>query len=170
MRIRQARNTDIAAIHSLIAHYAGEGILLPRDESDIRQHVSAFLVLADGTDVTGCVALESYHSRLAEIRSLAVVPHTRGRGLGTRLVRAALDRAERRSIGRVFALTSSPDFFIRQGFELSSRYALHEKIDRDCIHCAKAHTCRLSAVVVDLAPSWAALNILEDSNRLVSAE
>ena len=170
MRIRQARKPDVAAIHSLIAHYAGEGILLPRDEPDIRKHLGGFLVLSEGPGIIGCVALESYHSRLAEIRSLAIDPHARGRGLGTRLVRAALDLADRRSIGRVFALTSSPEFFLRQGFQLSSRYALHEKIDRDCIHCSKSRTCRLSAVIVDLAPSWAALNILENSDRLVSAE
>jgi N-acetylglutamate synthase-like GNAT family acetyltransferase len=170
MKIRQARKADIAAIHSLIAHYAGEGLLLPRDESDIRKHLDGFLVLTDGCEIIGCVGLESYHSRLAEIRSLAISPHTRGRGFGTRLVRGAVDLAESRSVARVFALTSAPEFFLRQGFQLSSRHGLHEKIDRDCIHCSKSSTCHLSAVIVDLAPNWTALNILEDSARLVPAE
>jgi amino-acid N-acetyltransferase len=164
MRTRRARTADVAAIHRLIAHYAGESILLPRDEADIRRHLRGFLVLAEAEHVIACVSLEAYHSSLAEIRSLAVTPDARGRGLGGRLMKAALALAERQHIARIFALTGEPEFFLRHGFELSSRHALHEKIDRDCVHCEKARTCRLSAVILNLAPMRRALNILEDAS------
>ena len=170
MRVRIARKADITAIAALIAHYAAEEILLPRDEPDIRKHLGVFLVLAESEEVIGCVSLEGYHPRLAEIRSLAVNPDSRGRGLGARLIKAALDLAERRNISRVFALTSKPAFFLRHGFTLSSRFALHEKIDRDCIHCPKARTCRLAAVTMDLASEHEAFSVLEDSSSLIPVE
>lgn len=170
MRIRRARREDIAAIHALIAHYAGEGILLPRDAGDIELHLGGFLVLTERDAVIGCVSLEIYHSALAEIRSLAVAPEKVGRGLGARLVKSALDFAERRRISRVFALTSSPGFFLRQGFELSTRHSLHEKIDRDCIHCSKARDCKLAAVIAELAPDACAFPILDDRSVPVPAE
>jgi amino-acid N-acetyltransferase len=170
MRIRRARPVDVAEIHALISHYVEAGILLPRDVSDIQKHLAGFLVLADGDRVLGCVSLEIYHPALAEIRSLAVQPARVGRGLGARLVKSALDLADRRRISRVFALTSSPEFFLRQGFERSTRHSLHEKIDRDCIHCEKARTCRLSAVVADLGSSSAIFNILDKSSEPVPVE
>jgi N-acetylglutamate synthase-like GNAT family acetyltransferase len=107
---------------------------------------------------------------LAEVRSLAVDPELRGRGLGVRLVKAALDLGERRRIARVFALTSVPDFFVRQGFSLSTRHSLYEKIDRDCIHCSKSRTCKLAAVVVDLDPAQRALNVISTVSEPVPVE
>jgi N-acetylglutamate synthase-like GNAT family acetyltransferase len=170
MRVRRARPADIPEIRALIAHYAGEGILLPRDEHDIRRHLDFFLVAADRSGVAGCVSLEVYHPALAEIRSLAVTPAKVGRGLGARLVKTALERAERRRIARVFALTSSPDFFVRLGFEPSTRHSLHEKIDRDCIHCSKARTCQLTALVANLSAANAAFHILDESVEPVPVE
>lgn len=170
MRVRRARPADVAEIQSLIAHYAGEGILLPRDEDDIRRHLDFFLVAVDRTGLAGCVSLEVYHPALAEIRSLAVTPVKVGRGLGARLVKAALERAERRRLARVFALTSSPEFFVRLGFEPSTRHSLHEKIDRDCIHCSKARTCQLTALVVNLHAANATFYILEESVEPVPVE
>ncbi|MFZ0039149.1 MAG: GNAT family N-acetyltransferase [Candidatus Acidiferrales bacterium] len=170
MRTRKARIADVAAIEKLIDHYASQGTLLPRGNDDIRRHLNGFLVAIEGGEVIGCVSLEWYSSALAEIRSLAVNPDIRGRGTGTRLMNAALDLAEKRKIGRVFALTSSPQFFIQQGFGLSNRFALHEKIDRDCIHCTKAQTCRLSAVVLNVSEAHAALNILSVTSEAAQAE
>ncbi len=170
MRVRRARPADIPEIRALIDHYAGAGILLPRDEHDIRRHLDFFLVAADRSGVAGCVSLEIYHPALAEIRSLAVAPAKVGRGLGARLVKTALERAERRRIARVFALTSSPDFFVRLGFEPSTRHSLHEKIDRDCIHCTKARTCQLTALVANLSTANAAFHILDESVEPVPVE
>jgi N-acetylglutamate synthase-like GNAT family acetyltransferase len=170
MRVRRARAADVAEIQELIAHYAGEGILLPRDEADIRRHLDFFLVAADRSGVAGCVSLEVYHPALAEIRSLAVTPAKVGRGLGARMVKAALERAERRRISRVFALTSSPEFFVRLGFAPSTRHSLHEKIDRDCIHCSKARMCQLTALVVNLSAAKAAFQILDESAEPVPVE
>ncbi|MGH9732906.1 MAG: GNAT family N-acetyltransferase [Candidatus Acidiferrales bacterium] len=162
MRARRARLTDAAAIHALIAHYAAEGILLPRTEENVREHARGFLVLEEG-QIAGCVSLENYGTELAEIRSLAVDPEIRGRGLGARLVQYALTEARRRKIARVFAVTHAPEFFVRQGFGTSSRHALPEKFARDCSACPKARRCRLVAVIATVIPERVALPILTDA-------
>ncbi|HVA72550.1 MAG TPA: GNAT family N-acetyltransferase [Candidatus Limnocylindrales bacterium] len=162
MRARRARLADAAAIHALIAHYAARGILLPRTEKNVREHAALFLVLEEKGNIAGCVSLETYGSDLAEVRSLAVSPEIRGRGLGARLVQFALAEARRRKIARVFAVTHAPDFFVRQGFTTSSRRALPEKIARDCSGCPKANGCRLVAVIATVTPQRVALPILND--------
>src|SRR5258708_38314688 len=45
MRARTARAGDAIAVHRVIAHYAGEGSLLPRTEAEIRKHISLFLFI-----------------------------------------------------------------------------------------------------------------------------
>jgi N-acetylglutamate synthase-like GNAT family acetyltransferase len=45
MRARTARMSDAAAVHRLIAHYAGEGLLLPRTEAEIRNLSACLLIV-----------------------------------------------------------------------------------------------------------------------------
>ncbi len=160
MKARRARLQDVAEIHRLVAHYAAEGLLLPRSEEEICAHVWRFLVLIEQEKLLGCVALEPYGADLAEIRSLAVDPEIRGRGLGTRLLRAALAAARRRKIARVFAVTHTPEFFGRHGFTTSTRWALPEKLARDCCTCPKAPTCELVAVIATVCPERVTLPVL----------
>ena len=122
MRTRTASIGDAAAVHRVIAHYAGEGLLLPRTEGEIREHIDHFLVLVEKRNeeekVLGCLALDPYGPDLSEIRSLAVAPEARGQGrnVGDRLMKAAMDTARRRKITRLFAVTHRPEFFSRYGF------------------------------------------------------
>ena len=161
MRTRKARLRDAAAIHALIADYAAEGVLLPRTEENVREHLSTFLVLEEKSKIAGCVSLENYGSDLAEIRSLAVSPEIRGRGLGGRLVEFALEEARLKKIARVFAVTHAPEFFVHHGFAASSRRALPEKIERDCRTCPKAKSCKLIAVIATVLPEEVMLPILD---------
>jgi N-acetylglutamate synthase-like GNAT family acetyltransferase len=163
VRARRARPADAIAIHALIARYAAQGLLLPRTEEEIRAHIARFLVLAEQEHVLGCVALEPYGDDLAEIRSVAVDDQTRGKGLGGRLVQYALTEAKRRGFLRVFAVTHAPDFFQRQGFALSHRRALPEKIERDCRTCHKQRTCHLAALVAVVSSERAALPVLSSA-------
>ncbi len=181
MRARRASPDDVAGVHRLVAHYAAEGLLLPRSEDEIRAHIGRFLVLTERSELLGCVALEPYGTDLAEIRSLAVAPGIRGRGLGTRLLRVALAAARRRRIARVFAVTHAPvalaaarrrriarvfavthapEFFGRHGFATSTRWAVPEKLARDCRTCPKASHCDLVAVIATVCPERVALPVL----------
>lgn len=174
MRARTARNSDAAAVHRVIAHYAGEGLLLPRTEAEIREHIDRFLVLIEkrGKEekVLGCVALEPYGPDLAEVRSLAVAPDARGEGrnVGDRLMKAALDTARRRKIARLFAVTHRPEFFSRYGFTPGPRQIVPEKIERDCVTCPKERACNLIATVAVVSPERDVLPVFTDAEKPVS--
>jgi amino-acid N-acetyltransferase len=166
MRARTAHMSDASAVHRVIAHYAGEGLLLPRTEAEIREHIARFLVLVEKRNgdekVLGCVALEPYGADLAEIRSLAVAPDARGQGrnVGDRLMKAAMDTARRRKIARLFAVTHRPEFFSRHGFTLGPRQIVPEKIERDCVACPKERKCNLIATVAVVSPERDLLPVL----------
>jgi amino-acid N-acetyltransferase len=168
MKARRARFSDARAIFELIAGYAEQGLLLPRAENEIQRNISHFLVHEEKKRVVSCVALENYGADLAEIRSLAVDPALRGQRAGTKLLEFALAEARRRGIARVFAVTHAPEFFVRQGFEPTSRYALTEKIERDCRECPKQRSCQLIAVIATVIPERIALPILGDSASSIS--
>ena len=56
--------------------------LLGRDRDEIAQLLDAFWVAEVDGRVVGCCCLEVYSPKIAELRSLAVLPEFRGRGLG----------------------------------------------------------------------------------------
>jgi N-acetylglutamate synthase-like GNAT family acetyltransferase len=169
MRTRRAKISDAPAIHSLVAHYAAQGLLLPRAAEEVRANVGHFIVQEDGGRVVSCLSLESYGRDLAEIRSIAVDPENQGRGLGARLIASALAEARRRGIARVFAVTHAPQFFERQGFAAAARQSLAEKIERDCCACPQQRTCKLVAMIATVIPERAVLPILSDSAAPVPA-
>jgi len=174
VRARTARIGDAAAVHRVIAHYAGEGLLLPRTEAEIREHIARFIVLvekrAGQETVLGCVALEPYGADLAEVRSLAVAPDARGQGrnVGDRLMKAAMDTARRRKITRLFAVTHRPEFFSVYGFTPGPRQRVPEKIERDCVTCPKQHNCTLVATVAVVCPERDLLPVSSVAGKALS--
>ena len=174
MRARTARMSDASAVHRVIAHYAGEGLLLPRTEAEIREHIRRFLVLVEKRNgeerVLGCLALEPYGPDLAEVRSLAVAPDARGQGrnVGDRLMKAAMDTARRRKIARLFAVTHRPEFFSRYGFTPGPRQAVPEKVERDCVGCPKERKCTLVATVATVCPERELFRVLNGSAKELS--
>jgi N-acetylglutamate synthase-like GNAT family acetyltransferase len=169
MRTRRAKISNVPAIHSLVAHYAAQGLLLPRAAEEIRANIDHFIVQEDGHRVVSCLSLESYGADLAEIRSIAVNPENRGQGLGARLIAFALAEARRRGIARVLAVTHAPQFFERQGFTAAARQSLTEKIERDCRTCSQQRTCKLVAVIATVIPERITMPILADSAAPVPA-
>ncbi|MBI3403980.1 MAG: GNAT family N-acetyltransferase [Acidobacteria bacterium] len=169
MRARKAKATDAPAIYALIAHYSSQGLLLPRAEEEIREHVSRFLVVAEGEKILGCVALEPYGNDLAEVRSLAVAPEAQRHGMGARMLRYSLAVAKRRKIARIFAVTHAPHVFEKHGFVAGSRHAIPEKIEHDCKTCPKQKSCQLVAVVATVIPDRVALPVLHTSAVAVPA-
>ncbi len=174
MRTRLARPEDVAAISRLIAQFVAQGLLLPRSAEDVRAHLDRFIVLTElvpavgappgappaAERLLGCVALEPYGSDLAEVRSLAVRPDEQGRGLGGRLLEAAIRTARRRKIARIFAVTHAPALFERHAFHAALRETVPEKIERDCKTCSKRRRCKLVTLVAVVCPERVALPVL----------
>jgi len=90
-------------------------------ETGVREAFDRFIVAHAGTDVVGCCGLE-VHGETGLLRSLAVARSHRGRGLGKRCARAAIEQARQEGLSTLYLLTTTAsDYFPRLGFERCPR-------------------------------------------------
>ncbi len=149
--IRKAELRDVPVIFEMINHYAAEKIMLPRPLTDLYESVREFLVAGDEeAQVAGCGALKFYNAELAEIRSLCVAPGTQHRGMGRALTERLLLEAESYGLKTVFALTTTPEFFLKCGFRETARERFPMKVWRDCLRCDRYFHCSEKTVCLDL--------------------
>ena len=122
--VRKATHDDVEAIAAIVNTNTDR--LLGRDRDEIAQLLDAFWVAEVDGRVVGCCCLEVYSPKIAELRSLAVIPAFRGRGLGAALTDAAVGEARQRGIPQVLVVTSNREFFERLNFGpcLNEKYAL----------------------------------------------
>jgi amino-acid N-acetyltransferase len=169
----KAQIHDAQAIHDLINFYAQRGDMLPRTMGEVYENLRDFFVVRgdlaparsleatpsaepDAAATTelgtfmGCIALHIVWSDLAEIKSLAVPEDVQARGVGSLLVRAAVDEARRIGLARVFALTYRPAFFERLGFVQADVMTLPRKVWNECYRCPKFPSCNEIALTLDL--------------------
>lgn len=151
MEIRSAKISDVEAIHALISSYAERDRMLFCPMSDIYEKLQTFSVAEADGNVVGCGALEVVWSNLAEIKSLAVDVTKKEKGIGRRLVTAAIEQAIRLGVPKVFALTLEPDFFEKLGFEIVEKETLPMKVWSDCAKCSKQQNCDEIAVIKDIS-------------------
>jgi amino-acid N-acetyltransferase len=116
--IRPARTSDVRAVRDLVEPLARDRVLISKDAVAYYASLQQFVVAEtdDGT-LAGCGALHVLWDDLAEIRTLAVGTQHRGRGVGSLLLDALVDRADRLGVRRLFCLTFEVAFFRRHGFE-----------------------------------------------------
>ncbi len=144
--IRPARMGDVKAIHSLLKHFADQGLLLGRSISSLYDHLRDFIVYEDD-GVQGVCALHICWEDLAEIRSLAVAEERQGRGIGEVLVHACLDEVQRLEISRAFTLTYQASFFLKLNFAGIDHRELPHKIWSDCLDCPQFPDCDEEAMI-----------------------
>ncbi len=150
MKIRPAQHTDVNNIVRMIAHYASQGLMLPRSHSALTEALSNYVVADHDGSVIGCGGLEQYSSSTAEIFGLATSPENSVRGTGSAIVQALIDKARAEKISHVFALTLAPAFFQKMGFRTVQHTDLPMKVWKDCIACPKYGNCDEIAMVLDL--------------------
>jgi amino-acid N-acetyltransferase len=150
--VRKAAMEDIHPILELINSYAARGIMLPRTEFELSENIREFSVAYAGERLVGCGALHFYTPVMAEVRSLAVSPESRTRGIGWLLVEALVREAREYHLDAVFAFTYVPEFFAKLGFREVERGGLPLKAWKDCLRCPKFHSCDEIAVVKMLEP------------------
>ncbi|HTO76699.1 MAG TPA: arsenic resistance N-acetyltransferase ArsN2 [Thermoanaerobaculia bacterium] len=138
VELRRAEKPDLEDISTLLRESR-----LPVDGlSDALAHA---VVASSGRRIVGCVALE-LHDGVALLRSLAVSANARGRGLGARLTREALEMARTLGTRDVYLLTETArDFFPRFGFAVEDRAAAPVAL-RSSVEFRSA--CPASAVVM----------------------
>jgi len=119
VEIRPVRREDLDGLADFIQPFVSEGRLLPRTTEELEELVyNGFVAKVEGR-LIGFAALEIYSRKLAEIRSLAVVPEFQGNGVGRLLVEECVERARKRDILEVMAITSSEVFFRSCGFDFT---------------------------------------------------
>jgi amino-acid N-acetyltransferase len=110
----------------------------------VAEHLDGFLVARDDRTLLGVIGLERYED-IGLLRSLAVGPQARGRGLGSSLVEALITGARERKIATLYLLTNTAeDFFPQFGFEpiprarLDARLAASAELQSACPETAVA--------------------------------
>jgi amino-acid N-acetyltransferase len=117
IEIRPARTQDIPGIRALIDTYTLGGRLLNKETVMLYEDVQEFTVAVDNNVVVGCGALHVLWEDLAEVRTVAVVDHLKGQGVGHEILEAIINRARTVGVSRIFCLTFETAFFARHGFE-----------------------------------------------------
>jgi RimJ/RimL family protein N-acetyltransferase len=134
-RVREARAGDIGEMVLLLGHlFRQESDFVPapakqrRALESILSHPTSgrLFVLTRGSKVVGMVSLlftisTAEGGKAAWLEDMIIAPGHRNRGLGTRLLRAALAWAEQDGITRVSLLTDSDNlraqrYYLRHGF------------------------------------------------------
>ncbi len=132
--IRLACAGDGALVTSLLrAFFSHEGRQVPHLEQNVEAILGdpgrGFFTLAgDKGVVTTTIRISTGGGCSAEIEEVWVQPSARGRGLGSRLLQAAIDECRRRGIESVELRVSPadqeigiPEFYAKQGFRHGGR-------------------------------------------------
>jgi amino-acid N-acetyltransferase len=87
----------------------------------VDDHWKTFVVAREGEQIVACGGAEEYR-KAALIRSIAVAPEHRSRGIGRHIVRQLLDRLSARGIRDFYLLTTTAaDYFKKRGFKPCDR-------------------------------------------------
>lgn len=124
--IRNAQNEDEKSVDVILSTY-----FLDRDDVDI----SNFIVAEIGDKVIG--VLSYLEEPFNEIHSMAVHASYKGKGIGRSLLMHALNRID----GIAYVRTTSPEFFLKQGFKEVEDKEKGE-LWEDCRNCSRLKTCR----------------------------
>ena len=112
--LRPARSTDLPAIERLLSDSA-----LPL--AGVAEALDAFTVAEDGKEIVGVAGLELCRGN-ALLRSVAITPEWRSRGLGRSLVTHVIADAESRGLRALYLLTTTADqYFPSFGFRPIAR-------------------------------------------------
>jgi amino-acid N-acetyltransferase len=163
--VHKASMRDIGPILALINSYAANGIMLPRTELEMSEHIRDFSVAYDGDRLAGCAALHFYTPVSAEVRSLAVQPALKQHGVGRLLVEALEQEAHAQDLESIFAFTYAPGFFHKLGFNEVERGELPLKVWKDCLRCPKFQNCDEIAVLKRLRAARAEDHTAQFSTR-----
>jgi amino-acid N-acetyltransferase len=118
VKLTAATQNDLPSIKKLL-----DANHLPT--AGVDEHWTAFVVARDGEAIAACGGLELYPDA-ALIRSVAVHPDYRSRGLGDLIVRALIDRTGKRDL---YLLTTTAEaYFAKRGFETIARESVHPQL------------------------------------------
>ena len=116
IQIRPAKTSDVKNIRKLVDTYAPERRLLSKATVTLYEAVPDFLVIEKNNQLLGAGAIHVLWEDLAEVRTVAVFPEFKGKGYGSLLLEALINRANQLGVKRIFCLTFETKFFTKHGF------------------------------------------------------
>ena len=140
VNIRSAETCDIPDIKRILSQYILETEL-------VDDNIDRFVVAETGGRIVGCACLISSMG-IVELRSIAVLPGWKNKGIGRRLFETLMQRAEGMT-DRIYVRTTSWGFFEKMGFEAlddSQKPVLWQ----DCADCDKLDVCMQVPMVLEL--------------------
>lgn len=147
MKIETAKINDSKNITDLIQKNFGKDYELFRiGESSIldkmKDEKNQFMVAKEGEKIIGVVRASIEDLDLVELRWLAVEDNYRGKGVGTDLVKYALEFLKKKKMRKVVARTKSSDavaasLFLNLGFEIEGYFRDHFRKGTNIIQFAK---------------------------------
>ncbi|MBN2871157.1 MAG: N-acetyltransferase [Campylobacterales bacterium] len=142
---------DIPAMQKLVAPEIESGVILPRSNDEIATNIRSYFIAQDAGRLVGFVALHIHSPQLAELRSMIIDQHYRGRNIGTTLVEKACEEGRHLGLKEVLALTYQQRFFERLGFvEIPKESIPEHKIWADCIKCKHFPVCNEVSLIKTL--------------------
>ncbi|MCD4797605.1 MAG: GNAT family N-acetyltransferase [Methanosarcinales archaeon] len=140
LNIRSAATDDMPDIKSILSQYILETEL-------VDDNIDQFVVAETGDRIVGCACLDSNMS-LVELRSIAVLPGWKNKGIGRRLFETLMQRAKGMT-DRIYVRTTARGFFEKMGFEAldGSQKAV---LWQDCADCDKLDVCMQVPMVLEL--------------------
>lgn len=153
---RQAKFSDVENIHALLNDYAKAGLMLPRSRNSIYENLRDYIIAVENNRLLGCGALHFVWDRLAEIRSVAIEPSMKGKGIGKEIVRRLEEEGISRGVTMFFTLTYQPGFFSKCDYIETEKGNLPQKVWKECVHCPQYPYCNEIAFVkttVDYNPA-----------------
>ena len=134
IEIRPAKSTDIKGIRKIIDTYAPQRRLLSKETVTLYESVQEFTVAVEDDQIVGCGALHVLWEDLAEVRTVAVSEHLRGKGVGHLILEAIIKRDKDIGVSRIFCLTFETEFFGRHGFEEIEGTPVDPEVYKQLLH------------------------------------
>ncbi len=117
--VRPACAEDLEELERFLVDFVGAGRILPRTTDELEQLLPHGFVAEVNDQIVGFAALEVYSKKLAEIRSLCVLPIMQGKGIGKKLTSSCIELARTRNVFEVMVITAADDFFLSCGFDFT---------------------------------------------------
>lgn len=114
--LRHATVRDVRGIRELVGPYVDSRAIVPKPAVAYYESVQEFRVVELDGRIVACGAVHAMWDDVAEIRTVAVDPEVKGRGIGSSLLSALIDDARTLGVSRLFCLTFEVGFFARHGF------------------------------------------------------
>jgi len=137
--IRKATQADLKDIKTILSFYY-------LDTDNVEKNLPEFIIAQMNNKIVGCACLDM--GDVVELRSIAVLPSYRNKGVGSKLVSAILKRAQDLT-DIVYLRTTSHIFFEKKGFK---RLQNTEKkvVWKDCLQCEKYDICRQTMMKIEM--------------------